>query len=604
MVRSVDLDSQRMLRFGIICSGTSLPSWQEQCIESLLKGGEATAVLLIIADPHAPNRYNTQKGSGRGEAAILWKLYDRMLLSQASRSTTPKDASGLIQNLPAINWRVETSGEGLQSLTEDVLEEIRRYDLDFVLQFTPQRLQGEILRIPRYGVWSFQHGDPDKYRGAPPCFWEIFNGDPVTGATLQRCVDGAETGIILRRGYFKTFARSYARNRDSVLFGSSDWPQQVCRDIQRGGAAYIDHAPSSAKAPTYHLPSNLEMLRFAWISAKAWMKNTVDWLFHQQQWNVGIIDAPIHEVLKLTRGSGSGDITSVVPRAVRWLPETKGVFLADPFGIADPSGSKSRVTILAEEYPWKKERGRISILESADGQTFGGSQPVIELPCHMSYPFLFEHDGHIYCIPETFEAREVSLFRASATLKAWTKVATLLKDFPAVDSTVFRHDGRWWLLCTSQEAGPNSTLFAWYADELTGPWEPHRANPLKVDIRSGRPAGTPFVHDGELYRPAQDCSTGYGAAVVINRILALTPSEFSEEVVAVLKPDPHGPYPNGLHTICVLPGCTIIDGARRTFIPQVFVGLMGRKMKRLMQKLRARLRPPKILSQHAPGSSR
>ncbi len=47
---------------------------------------------------------------------------------------------------------------------------------------------------------------------------------------------------------------------------------------------------------------------------------------------------------------------------------------------------------------------------------------------------------------------------------------------------------------------------------LEGPWEPHRRNPVKCDVRGSRPAGTPFVHGGELYRPAQDGSKRYGKA--------------------------------------------------------------------------------------------
>jgi len=45
-----------------------------------------------------------------------------------------------------------------------------------------------------FGVWSWHHGDEDKYRGGPPAFWEIVNADPVTGALLQRLterLDGA-----------------------------------------------------------------------------------------------------------------------------------------------------------------------------------------------------------------------------------------------------------------------------------------------------------------------------------------------------------------------------------------------------------------------------
>ena len=125
-----------------------------------------------------------------------------------------------------------------------------------------------------------------------------------------------------------------------------------------------------------------------------------------------------------------------------------------------------------------------------------------------------------------------------------------MEGVPIIDPTIFQYEGRWWLFGTRADAGDNFKLFGWHADELTGPWRPHSANPLKTDIRSSRPAGPPFVHDGALYRPAQDCSTGYGAAVVVNRVLTLTPDAFEEEIVSRIAPDTGGRYPTGLHTLC------------------------------------------------------
>ncbi|MGO4780832.1 hypothetical protein AB4084_35670, partial [Lysobacter sp. 2RAB21] len=88
-----------------------------------------------------------------------------------------------------------------------------------------------------------------------------------------------------------------------------------------------------------------------------------------------------------------------------------------------------------------------------------------------------------------------------------------------------------------------------YSRELHGPWKPHLRNPVKVDHRSSRPAGTPFVHEGVLYRPAQDCGSGYGQAVVINRVLLCTPQRYREEAVRHCRPDPGGRNPHGLHTV-------------------------------------------------------
>jgi hypothetical protein len=108
-------------------------------------------------------------------------------------------------------------------------------------------------------------------------------------------------------------------------------------------------------------------------------------------------------------------------------------------------------------------------------------------------------------------------------------------------------------------------------------------NPVKTDVRSSRPAGAFVRVDGELYRPAQDCALRYGSAIAINRVVALDEQRFREEVAFVLRPDPNGPFPDGMHTINGLGDVTVIDGQRLSFEP--FAALADRRARR-----RARVR--------------
>jgi hypothetical protein len=54
-----------------------------------------------------------------------------------------------------------------------------------------------------------------------------------------------------------------------------------------------------------------------------------------------------------------------------------------------------------------------------------------------------------------------------------------------------------------------------------------------VDVNGARGAGTPFVHDGVLYRPVQRCSPRYGSAVGIFRVDRLDPDGYAQTEVAV-----------------------------------------------------------------------
>lgn len=219
--------------------------------------------------------------------------------------------------------------------------------------------------------------------------------------------------------------------------------------------------------------------------------------------------------------------------------------------------------IFCEEYDFRSGKGAISYLELSD--RLMSPEVVIDLPVHASYPYIFEYRGEVYCIPETYQAREICLYKATEFPRGWVKEATLITGFPGVDSTVFPFGGRWWLMCTHHDRGAFDRLYVWYAPDLLGPWEPHAANPVKHDLRSARPAGTPFVYEGELYRPAQDCSRTYGGRVVISRIMQLTPDHFKEEPVAYVEPRRASPYVEGLHTVSTLGDLTLIDGKRFTF---------------------------------------
>ena len=75
------------------------------------------------------------------------------------------------------------------------------------------------------------------------------------------------------------------------------------------------------------------------------------------------------------------------------------------------------------------------------------------------------------------------------------------------------------------------------------------------------PAGAMFWKNGELWRPAQDCSAGYGAALALCRVTRLDDTAFEQTVEAVLRPNEQWPG-IGLHTVNEAPGFEVVDGCR------------------------------------------
>lgn len=535
-----------------MCNGKSLQAWQAECLRKLLALENVEPALLIIDESVSRRRGGLLKNLRklRNLPRLFWYLHSALdrIVSRATRAVAMDERLAAI---PTMRCRVRREGKHSEYFSEQDIAEARTHRLDFILRFGFNIIRGEILNVPRYGVWSFHHDDEEKFRGSPPGFWEIYYGDSVSGAILQRLTNSLDAGVVLKKGYSKTIKTSYTANRDSVFFDSTDWPAQVCIDIQNGVGGYLDAPPSTTSAPIFHAPTNVQMLAFLLILARNTLADVWTKLCIADTWNVGIVNKPIASFLE--RGARMD---------ARWLPApARSRFYADPFAVRD----KDQLIIFLEDYDYYASRGRVSFFRFG-GEDTAAVRPVLDKTLHISHPYLVKHEGIVYCIPETCDAKKVVLYQVIDFPRKWTEVTTLIDGFAGVDNTVFEYDGRWWLFATDQNDGPNHKLRIWFAPNLRGPWKPHARNPAKTDIRSSRPAGTPFVHGGSLFRPAQDCSETYGGRITLNRVLKLTPEEFEEEFFGTVDPDKEGPYPDGLHTISGVLDMTVIDGKKRTFI--------------------------------------
>ena len=112
------------------------------------------------------------------------------------------------------------------------------------------------------------------------------------------------------------------------------------------------------------------------------------------------------------------------------------------------------LTVFAEDYDWKTEVGHIAAIQVNDA-IMGSPAPTIRLATHLSYPYILEAEGQLYCVPESSQTNEVALYRPSEDRSAWTKAATLIGGIPIIDPTICEHGGRWWLFGTRADAGDN-----------------------------------------------------------------------------------------------------------------------------------------------------
>ena len=269
-------------------------------------------------------------------------------------------------------------------------------------------------------------------------------------------------------------------------------------------------------------------------------------------WQVGIVPQPVTDVLT-PQGLDKARVV--------WLPDAGSFrFNADPFGLYHGDG----FSVLVEAYDYRSKRGEIHYYSYDRAWSLTGRGTALATGFHLSYPFLIRDGGDIYMLPEAHKSRRLTLYRAIDFPRAWEPVADLL-DIPAIDATVVKHDGRWWMFYALP--GPDNQamreLHLAYANAPTGPWQPHAANPVRHGLDASRPGGLPFVQDDALHLPMQDCTRGYGCAINVLRVETLTTDAFAASIVQSLPPEGWNPaYPDGLHTLSGDGGATLIDVKR------------------------------------------
>lgn len=574
-----------------MCNDFSLQKWQADAILSLIEIKNIKLSLVILNSSLSNN-------STPLFHRFFYRMFKKFFFNPASVKTV--DMQSILLKHPIARCKTIRKGRYSEYFTDEDIKTIKSYNLDFIIRFGFNIIRGKILNSARYGIWSYHHGDETFYRGGPPGFWEIYFNDDITGVVFQRLTDKLDAGIILKKGYFKTIKHSYSANVCNIFSSATEWIKQVCIDIQSSIPDIHQFSASSAtnaKILTY--PNNRQMLYFIYRLLINKIKFHYRELFLAEKWNIGISEQNPYSLLTAKHLN------------LKWLPKQNGRFYrADPFGIQD----SEKLIILYENYDYKKKKGNISACSVDSTISIKNKVPLTDCqltltkPYHLAYPYIFRHENDYYCLPESSENNSIDLYKikickssannklnetcnkSSNTFKTntdnicFTYIKTLINNIDAVDPTLFFYNGLWWLFFTRKKYDSNTCLFGYFSESLDGEYIPHRNNPIKTDISSARPAGTPFNIDGKLYRPSQDCSIVYGGALKINMITKLNPEEFREITVNIIEPNKKSYFNNGIHTISLSGKYMIADGKRLFFSPYNFLHQLKRKFNKITNK--------------------
>ena len=519
-----------MLRVGVVLDSYTSSAWVAKVIEDIQSSGFARLELVILNGPSEQRKSSLITKLRDRWRFSLFQLYERWDYKRNRAdhdALAPTDVSSLLDGVPSIS--VPFNGEeGSESVAESQLAEIRNYSLDVLFRFDSRVRQGGIVGAARYGLWSFHYGDIFTSRDAPPLLRELIERNPVSGSSLQIFTESLDGARALYESHSSTNQISLYSSRNPIYWKTAEFALRCLRELQLRGIDYVQSLPARSEQGTDtrrrdRTPNNLQMISFMgrYVSRLLQARLAALRSGSRTKWFIGI---------RRRSAAHRFDDTS----NYRLMPCPKDRFYADPF-LFENDG---KTYLFFEDFRYSEDRAVISCCEIGSDGSPGVPFEVLRCPFHLSYPFVFEHEGEIYMIPETRGNLRVELYRATSFPTTWTAEAVLLDDIHAVDATIQKFNGRFWMFAgiSNGRYSNSDELCLFFADALTGPWTPHRNNPVLSDVRRSRPAGFLFYDEGRLIRPSQDCGKAYGYALVFSEVLALTETEYEERQVSRIEP--------------------------------------------------------------------
>ncbi len=368
----------------------------------------------------------------------------------------------------------------------------------------------------QWGCWDFDPSLTDAGRAAQALLAPVMRGEVATPVELQlQHLDRPPTTLVTSWGSTRRASASVQREQAFLKI-----PALLMRSLRQlaSGGLHVPRQRAARLQLSSATPAGLGAGLRTFASTLAF-RLAARWRRRSQP-----VEAAWHILLRQGPGPVEPDAPDIRQHMLLSAPGNQ--YWADPFVVEDGG----RRLLFVEQWTDDDIKGVIACLELLPDARVRSLGIALEQPFHVSYPQAFRWEGQWYLTVESGQGGCVSLYRAEAFPLCWQRVTDLISGWTCVDPTLHYHGGQWYLFANVAESGGSTCdeLFLFVADRLTGPFRPHPANPIVSDARRARPAGRLFLRDGRLIRPAQDCAPSYGAAVVFNEVLELSPTHYRE----------------------------------------------------------------------------
>jgi hypothetical protein len=531
------------LRLGILVDSVSaLSAWETRLFDSICRDQRFELAVVLTSAFDAPSQSKRQSSI----ADRLFKL-DDALLARASACDAPAFEDTLTKTKVWLVTPADANPGG--AVSSETAAAISDLSVDVLLVHGLDGLGTTFSQYTKFGAWWLQHAGQRLEATATDQALACIQPRPLVTVQLVAATNGNRPPQLLGSASFNTErspAITLARTAEKSV--SLIWRALVRLAATRQLIFETDRPVKAGTSPS-HSPGALQYGRSL---AQGVSRKVIKGIAqragrHHMRWS-------------LFFGEGSFD-----PRKLTETQEAvpaPGEFWADPF-LIEKNGD---TFVFFENYVYATGRGKISVGVYRDKKlhVLGDA---LERPYHLSFPFVFEHEGDMYMMPETSEAKRVEVWKAVEFPLKWQHHSTALEDQSVADPVLVQDEGRWWLFANISTTPFEDHCNELHVFEVDGPAlkhvTPHPLNPVVIGSDTARNAGRIVRRDGRLLRLSQNNSHGiYGYGLNVMEITQLDAGRYQERRVATVEPT-FKPGLIGCHHMDQCGGIFVVDACRR-----------------------------------------
>ena len=167
---------------------------------------------------------------------------------------------------------------------------IREVDADLAVIYGTNIIKETVFKLPRLGSINLHQGLAPYYRGGPPVFWELYNGESEVGLTVHYVAAKVDSGdIILQQTVPLKYDYRYGLDFESFIADFCDQLRSRCAEMVADAVKSIASGTAKPKLqdPTlgkrYRLPVKAEKDELRRLLRKRQQRSAEGWKHSQPE---------------------------------------------------------------------------------------------------------------------------------------------------------------------------------------------------------------------------------------------------------------------------------------------------------------------------------